>query len=342
MRCERCNFENIPGQDTCIKCGSALLIKNTAVDIYPPRMSKWKKPFRDFLRSMRKGKIVPQIKANQNSSFWPKDLFSDKLIGLLLCIVPGLAHLVNKRFKEIRYYFAAWLILLLVGLFCYGSTAGFICIGLAIGLHAGITIQYGLFKELVNLREKIAMLILILIGLTSVYYISPQILFPNLVGRYSSLTIPYYNVIAGDYLLARSNLNPDILLPRGSLVSVHPLTIGGHNINTGTRNINTTIGEIVGLPGENIRSGIVKDVFIVNGQELSPEQYPVPQWLQNRDFFCTIPNNSYFVSMRYNVAAHGIRLTNTHINEVCLIRKNEIEARAFLRWWPLARRGFLP
>jgi hypothetical protein len=291
---------------------------------------------------MRKGKIVPHIKVKQNSSSWHKDLFNDKLIGLLLCIVPGLAHLVNKRFKEIRYYFAAWLILLLIGLFCYGSTIGFICIGLAIGLHASITIQYGLFKELANLREKIAMLIHILIGLASVYYISPQILFPNLVGVYSSLTIPYYNVVAGDYLLARSNLNQDTLLPRGSLVSIHPLTIVGHNINTGTRNINTTIGEIVGLPGENIRIGIVKDVFIVNDQELNPEQYPVPQWLLKRDFFCKIPNNSYFVSMQYNVAAHGMRLTNAHINGICLIRKDEIEARAFLRWWPLARRGFLP
>jgi hypothetical protein len=343
MRCESCKFENIPGQNTCIKCGSALVIKSVAFDIHPPRMSKWKKPFRGVLRSMRKGKIASSVKANAkpDSPSWVRELFSDELIGLVLCIIPGLGHLVRRRFREVRWYFAAWLILLASGLFCYGSPAGFICIGLAVGVHVGIAVQYGLLKRLDNPREKAVMLILALIGLTLLYRYSSHILFPNLVGGYSSLTIPSYNVVAGDYLLARSHVDQNMLLPRGSLVLIHPVTVGGHyGVGTAAQGQSTTIGEIVGLPGENI--GIIRHVFVVNGRELNTEQYPVPKWLQNRNFFSTIPENHYFVSTRYSVAVHGLTLTRRYIEQVCLIATDDIEARAFLRWWPLARRGFLP
>ncbi len=343
MRCERCKFENIPGQDTCIKCGSALLIKSVALDIHPPRMSKWKKPFRNILRSMRKGRIVPpiKVKAKPDSPSWLKKLFSDELVGLVLCIVPGLAHVVHKRFKEIRWYFAAWLVLLVSGLFFYGTPAGFICIGLAVGVHAGITVQYGLLRRLSNLREKTVMVLLVVIALGLLYRFSPHVLFPSLASGYSSLTIPYYNVVAGDFLLARSNPDPNILLPRGSLVLVHPVTVGAHRrVGIGAQNQDTVIGEIVGLPGETIQ--IVKSVFVVNGQELNTEQYPVPSWLRNGNFSGTVPDNCYFVSTRYNVVVHGTALTDAHIGQVCFIPTRDIEARAFLRWWPLARRGFLP
>ena len=148
MRCERCKFENIPGQTTCIKCGSVLQITSSPLSIYPPRMPKWQKPFRNFSRLFRKSKTIAFINAKLHIPKWLQDLFSDQAIGLLLCLIPGLAHLINKRFKEIRLYFFAWLVLLLTGVFLYGGTAGYICIGLAIGLHVGITIQYGIFKNL--------------------------------------------------------------------------------------------------------------------------------------------------------------------------------------------------
>lgn len=337
MRCERCKFENIPGQKTCIKCGSTLEIKPTAINIHPPRMSKWKKPLRNLLRLMRKGKVIPQESIRLHSPSWFREVFSDSFLGLFFSIIPGLAHSIQKRFGEIKWYFLAWLVLLLSGLFLYGSAAGFICLGLAVGLHAGIAVQYGIIKDLENLREKILTVILVLLALTFIYRFTPRILVPNLTGGYSGLSVPFHKVEAGDYLLAWGGLDKKALLARGSLVLIHPVTFTSHGRTTVSKE--EVISQIVGLPGEQLE--IQEGFFVVDGQQLDIDKYPVPQWLQKLNFSVTIPDNSYFVSARYNVAAHGVRLEASHARQVCLVKAGDIEAKAFMRWWPLLKRGFI-
>jgi len=120
---------------------------------------------------------------------------------------------------------------------------------------------------------------------------------------------------------------------------IHPSTFRGYNRWGLISGNDTVIGEIVGLPGERLQ--IVNEVFVVDSKLLDVEKYPVPQWLRNRAFSATIPNDSYFVSSRYNVSAHGIQLTASHIKQVCVLKTTDIEAKAFMRWWPLLRRGFL-
>ena len=338
MRCERCKFENIPGQKTCIKCGSALEIKSTAINVHPPRASSWGKPFRNVLRRMRRGKIVPQQSIKFRFPSWLKKGLGDSFVGLLLSIIPGLAHFIQKRFREIRWYFLAWLVLLISGLFLYGSAAGSICLGLAVGVHAGIAVQYGIIKDLANLREKILAVILVLLALTFIYRFIPRILFPNLTGGYSSITVPYHKVEAGDYLLAWGGLDQESLLARGSLVLIHPATFTSHGDRVTLRR-ETTIGEIVGLAGEELQ--IDDGVFVIDGQQLDAGKYPVPQWLRGTNLSVRIPNNSYFVSVRYNVRTYGIKLGASHIRQVCLVKAGDIEAKAFMRWWPLLKRGFI-
>lgn len=301
-------------------------------------MSKWKRPFRSLLRLIRSSKVVPQKDIILQYPPWLGEVFSDSLLGLFLSIIPGLAHAIRNRFKEIRLYFLAWLVLLLSGLFLYGSAEGFICLGLAVGIHAGIAVRYGIMKDLPNLREKIATVVLVLIALTFIYRYTPRILFPNLTGGYSSLTVPYYRVEAGDYLLAWAGLDQEALLTRGSLVLIHPVTLTGHR-RVFTKSNKEIIGQIVGLAGEQLE--IQSGVFIIDGQRLDSSKYPVPQWLQKINFSATIPDSTYFVSARYNVAAHGVKLEASHIRQVCLVKTSDIEAKAFMRWWPLLRRGFL-
>jgi hypothetical protein len=287
---------------------------------------------------MRKGKAFPHINAKSHLTPRVKEFFNDSFLGLFLSIIPGLAHWTQNRFKEIRWYFLAWLILLLSGVFLYGSAAGYICLGLAIGVHAAIALQYGILKNLTNISEKIVTSILVLIGLTLLYRFIPRIPPLNFDGGYSSLTIPYYNVEAGDYLLARGGLDEKDLLSRGSLVLIHPATLGGYR-RTVTRGNDTVIGEVVGLPGERLQ--IIGEVFIIDGQLLDVEKYPVPQWLRSIPFSATIPNDSYFVSSRYSVRAQGVQLRASDISQVCMVKTTDIEAKAFMRWWPLLKRGFL-
>ena len=235
-------------------------------------------------------------------------------------------------------YFAAWLVLILTGLFLFGSLPGSICIGLAVGLHVGMTIQYGLLKNLDNYREKIAVVVLLLIGFFFVYGIIPDLIFPFLTINRSTLTIPSYNISEGDTLLARSNIDRGAVLARGSLVLIHPVFIGGHQVRAQS-NPGTIIAEIVGLPGENIQ--VSENAFVINNKQLDVEQYPVPGWLQKSNFSGIIPNDSYFISAQYRLGGHGVMLTDSNIRQVCIVAKNNIEAKAFMRWLPLAKRGFL-
>jgi len=341
MRCERCKFENIPGQKTCIKCGSTLEITHTQINVHPPRMSKWKKPFRNSLRLMRKSKAIPQEKIKIKFPRWFSNSFNDSFLGLCLSIIPGLAHLIQRRFREIRWYFLAWVVLLTSGLFLYGSTAGYLCIGLAVGMHAGIALQYGILKELVNFTEKIITAVIVLIAFTVIYRYAPRIIAPNLTSGYSSLTIPFHNVEAEDFLLAWRDMGQKSPIDRGSLVLIHPVNLRTYGVgrNTVTVREDVIIGQVVAIPGEKLE--IQHGVFIANGLKLDLDKYPVPQWLQKVKFSAIIPANSYFVSVEYNLRAHGIAFNTSYVDEICIVKAENIEAKAFMRWWPLAKRGFI-
>lgn len=305
------------------------------IDVHPPRMSRWQKPFRNLLRLMRKGKIVPHESPRLHYPPWLKEVFNEGFWGLLLSVIPGLAHVLNKRFREIRWYFWGWLILLAAGLFMYSSEAGFSCIGLAIGLHAGIAVQF-VMNDLDNLREKIVAIILALIVFTSIYVFVPGRIIPNLSGGHASFNIPDLNIEEGDYLLAWSGLD-HTLLDRGSLVQLNALrfTTGGR----GHAQTDEVIGQVVAFPGELVE--IHEGFFNVNGKQLDAERYPVPQWLLSLPFSAIVPDNCYFISMRYNVGGYGIRLEASYVNNVCFVEANDIEARVFMKWWPLSKRGFL-
>jgi hypothetical protein len=338
MRCERCKFENIPGQKTCIKCGSILEAESEQIDIHPPRMSKWKKPIRYLSRLIRKW-IAPLNNIEINCPAWITQASDDILIGLFLSVIPGLAHLTQKRFKEIRWYFLVWLVLLISGLFLYGGQAGFICLGLAIGVHTTIAVQYKILKELEGIGKKLVMIILILIALTIIYSFSPRILIPNLTGRYSNMSAPYQKIAIGDYLLGWHNVKENTALKRGDLVFIHPEYFGTHRRQTHTGR-ELIVGQIVGLAGEQLD---IKDgVFIVNGQKLDSNIYPIPQWLQINDYSVIIPERSYFISVRYNITVgHNMALQSTQVNLICIRKAEDIQSRIFMRWWPLSTRGFI-
>ncbi len=339
MRCERCKFENIPGQKTCVKCGSILEIRTRAIDVHPPRMANWKKSFREMARLMRQIYIAPRQNDNRfHFQTRIKEILNDDFVGLIISIIPGLAHLIKGRFNEIRWYFWGWLVSLLLALFLYSSLAGFILLGLSIAVHGAIGLRYGIMQTLTNAREKIVTVILVLIALTVIYRFIPHLIFPALAGGYSSVTIPHDNIITGDYILAWRNVDKGIQLPRGSLVMVHPAYYNGHN-RIVTRSGDLALGEIVGLAGEEVQ--IAGGAYIINGKELDKEKYPVPEWLRNVNFSIMVPEKSYFVSMRYNLTAYGMALNNSDIRNICITTADDIEAKAFMRWWPLSRRGFI-
>jgi hypothetical protein len=298
-------------------------------------MAPWKKPIRNMARWARRWRILPSgSPAKARSSRFKMDSEDYSCLwGLLLSIVPGLAHLVYRRFREIRWYFLGWLIALSIGLFLYGTNIGLCFVGLAIGLHAWIAVQHSLIKRLETLGERLGAVLVLLIVLALFYWAVPRVILPDLRGGYTALTLPHQNIQPRDYLLGWRDEMSSHPLPRGSLVLTRMAYIGRGRRASRER---LMFVQIVGLPGETIQ--IKGDIYIIDGKPLDREKYPLPQWLHERRISIIVPPDSYFVVSEYNV---HLNIREGHIRTACLVRFEDVRARAFMRWLPLSRRGFI-
>ncbi len=333
MRCVRCQSENMPGQQRCFKCGS-ILGAEAVVDIHPPRMPAWKGPFREIMRGIR-GLRRPPAKPQKRRGH---ELFtraaSDALVGVVLNVIPGLAHALNQRFREVKLLVLAWVVLLSLGLFLYGSTVGFILVGLAIGVHVWIALKFGLFDEIGDIGTRIGAIFVGAAMLTALYWAVPRAVFWGYATGYTTLKIPDMSIESGDYLLIRRIDGAETPVARGTLVWFRPTNQYGAAVMQPL-----TVGQVIGLPGEKV--SIVKGIFSVDGQTLNAERFPVPHWIRNRPLQISVPRGSYFVSSEYTVGGHGMGLTEQAIRTVTIVSGERIRGRAFMRWWPLGRRGFI-
>ncbi len=334
MRCQRCQFENIPGETRCLRCGSILEAKDVAVDVHPPRMAYWKKPERAALRWLRlhialpEGLTVPRVPA------FLRIMSADAFLGLILSIIPGLAHYISGRFREIRWFVLGWFLALLAGIFFYGGGLGFLLLGLAVGLHGWIAFSYALSKERTEISGKIRDFAVVLVVFAIFYWGIRATAFRDFVFGLSNLAIPNQDVQVGDVLLARRSRAHGGNFPRGSLVFGRFPQIYGNQVMP---NRYTVSGQIVALPGEKIE--INGGRFVVNEKVLDGDKFPVPRWLSREQLSATIPVDCYFVSTAYRHG--GANLTGGMMRDVCILQKSDIEALAVMRWFPLAKRGFL-
>lgn len=330
-----------------MRCGSVLEAASVAIPVHPPRMPAWQKPVRGLFRRLREHHLAPERLPGRSIARFigriADIIFSDTTVGLLLSVVPGLAHLVKGRSGEVRRHVALWALCLILGLFLYGSLPGFLWIGLAIGLHAWIAIQSGALREVLDPVPRAGIVLAMVAVLTVLYGTVPRMAAYGLAGGHTTFTIPAIDVQEGDFLLVR-RLGDEAVsrLPRGTLVQFRPTVLYNVHGDARGQGSQTVIGQIVGLPGETIR--IADDAYIVDGQPQDPNRLPVPSWLQSRRWVSeiSIPPARYFVSTEYTVHGHGqLRLDDGMIKNACVIPAPEIRGRAFMLWWPVWRRGFI-
>jgi type IV secretory pathway protease TraF len=341
MRCSRCEFENIPGQARCIRCGSILEAGSEVIQIYPPRMPAWRGPFRDAMRRFRGWRLVPERPPTAIGRALDK-LASGNLAGLVLSIVPGLAHLLSGHFKEVWLFVLLWFIVLGAGLFFYGSGIAMVLIGLAIAIHAWIAVRDSLFKVITEFLERAGAILLVLVALAVLYWAMPRIVAPNLTGGYISLDIPAMNIHSGDYLLVRRLADVNEPLARGTLVLIRPESYRGTHREANLNPRSLMIGQIAALPGETIH--VQGNAYVIDKRRLDPNSLPVPRWLQGYPprAGLYVPPESYFVSTEYVWAEHGnVGNVDPMISNVCILKASDIRGRAFMQWWPLSRRRFI-
>jgi hypothetical protein len=172
---------------------------------------------------------------------------------------------------------------------------------------------------------------------------TPRVIDIGVVGAQTLVAVPALKVHTGDYLLVRRITDANAALPRGTLVFVglRQYRRGYRNDQVGNNPRNLMIGQIAGLPGESI--SIRNKLYFIGTRPLDPNMFPVPAWLQQHPLKSRleIPRDAYFVSSVYRVAGQDGILTDAMIADVCMIKTMDIHGRAFMRWLPLARRGYI-
>ncbi|MCE5184639.1 MAG: S26 family signal peptidase [Planctomycetaceae bacterium] len=332
MRCLQCEFENMPGLTKCMRCGSVLQAP-AAVEVHPPRMSRWKKPVRHIMRSLRQ--TVPAAAwSDEEHRFhifpeWLRKASRVSFFGAVLSFIPGFAHIIQRRFFSIRWWVLAWLVLLLGGLFLFGSTLGQILLGAAVGVHVWIALHSAVLKEYDSLRVRVGYYLAFLVIFYISYQVLGRVIFFNMRPGFSASHVPAVQVHRGDLLLGRTDIDPNGLA-RGSYVLTPLSTLGGHN-----RRSTPVYVQVVALPGEVV--DVNDGSWTVNGNFLDTEQYPIPVWLTKLKFRTVVPEDSYFINAEFR----GTGYNSQQAASVCIVVRNRIEAKAFMRWIPLRRRGFI-
>lgn len=336
MRCQRCEFENMPGLTTCMRCGSVLQSGPAKIEVHPPRSPAWKKPLRGFRRGLRQLKPAPawtEPEQATGQAGWLQTAVRVNFLGAFLSIIPGFAHLVQGRFYAIHRWVLAWLTLLLSALFFYGSVFGLMLLGLAIGVHVWIALHSAFLAEYEDLRARIWGFLLILIFFFIGYMAVGRLLFYNYRGGYAVAHVPARQVHRGDYLLGRRNQIQPEDLTRGSFVLAELSSVHGRRVFRRPEAVGYV--QIIGLPGETV--GLKENVFYIDDEPLDADRFPVPGWLRGRALTATVPEDSYFVSAQYE----GRGYNASQAIDVSLIDRERIAAKAFLRWNPVRRRGFI-
>src|SRR5262245_19626175 len=49
MQCPNCRFQNMPGLESCGRCGTSLALATAVLDVNPPRATSWQKHVRRWL-----------------------------------------------------------------------------------------------------------------------------------------------------------------------------------------------------------------------------------------------------------------------------------------------------
>ncbi len=138
MQCSNCQFQNIPGVQTCGRCGASLQLASLAIDVHPPRagrVAKWRR------RWFPIGRYWSRFRAAAANGFsgvritgWPSDLQTPAV--LLRMVVPGWAQRYAGRTVRGRRMFWCYVGCLSWGLLFAGTPLGWFLLGLAISLHA--------------------------------------------------------------------------------------------------------------------------------------------------------------------------------------------------------------
>jgi signal peptidase I len=344
MQCPSCRFENMPGLETCGRCGTSLALAAAAIDVHPPRASRAAKRVRQAVpRRLLYRARDAAIEARRAVA---GSIVEDSRIplpepGILpRLIVPGWAHLYTGQRVRGWFFLGSYLPLLLIGLTRWGTDLGSIAAGLAFSVHASSVVDILIRQGTVRFPKMMATACMASLVLASLIYAPAGWLLAYRLAapiEYAHESPPFRR---GDVVLINRWAYALTTPRRGAVVQFRP-NVAGRVADPNQRAFHTRwayeenelIDRLVGLPGDRVVWDGGK--LAINGTPVSwrpllPERLP-----PHLDI--TVPAGRYLILPTTSVAATNAGGGQSYWEFAGLFPGDDILGAAYLRVAPLSR-----
>jgi signal peptidase I len=348
MQCPSCRFENMPGLDSCGRCGTALGLSTATIDVNPPRASKTAKR----VRKMVPRRLIYQARdvAAEARRVVSGSIVDDSRVPLPTpdvlsrLVVPGWAHIHLGMPARGQVFLLAYLPLLLFGLLYWGTGMGGILLGLAFSVHTSSVTDILIRQGTVRFPRIMAIAAFVSLALAVVVYVPAGLTLTQVAApiEFTIDTPPFKRldvVLVNHWAFAlTSPRRGDVVFytPRNSMRTRADQNQGlGHGRYVFEEN--QLIDRVIGLPGDHVICDQRK--ITINGEAVSWKPL-LPQHMPGH-LEITVPLDRYFILPTTSVGAIRVGGSESFWKDAGLIPRSEILGGVYLLSNPLSRFWFI-
>ncbi len=346
MQCPSCRFENMPGLESCGRCGTSMRLNTAVINTSPPRASRTAKRIR---------KIVPRrlvYEARDVAARTRRAVAGSIVEGshvplpepaiLRRLIVPGWAHIHSGLVLRGRAFFGAYGPSLLLGLSLWGTPEGSILLGMAFSVHASSVIDILIRQGTVRFPRMLATAAVVSLALAAFYYPAGEVLlrvaqpveFAMDAPPFQRLDVVLVNRWA--YRVGTPRRGDVILYSPLSSSRLRPADYAFAHVRFAFAE-NQLIDRLVGVPGDRVVWD--RGQLVINGTAV-PWKPLLPQRLPAR-LDITVPEDRYLILPTTSVAATLDAGSTSFWKDAGSLPASEVLGRAYLRSNPWSRLWFI-
>ncbi len=339
MQCASCQFENMPGTPSCVRCGASLNFA-AVLSVAPPRAGARRKAIRRWLPLRQSYYPVHNSAVAIGQSMGTAISRSLRIhlppaLAIVRMILPGWAHAYLGHKERGWVFFCAWIIALAVGIVAFGSTAGAIALGLSFAVHAASVLDLLLQVNQTSPRSIMIAAALTIAVLATIYV-------P--VGRAASGYVSSRRLIetaepfaSGDVVIFRPGAYATMLPQTGDVVLYRSTPFNAEAPRRAWRQAVYRIGgewvdRVIAGPDSTVR--FEDGILLVNGEPspfmpLNPQNLPSLLLVQvPRDACCILPTTNPYLP--------GTQDGDTFASR-CIVPRSQIVGKVILRNYPVWR-----
>lgn len=347
MQCPSCRFENMPGLDSCGRCGSSLTLSTATIDVNPPRASRSARRVRRIVPThlfyRARDAAVEARRAVAGSMIEDSHVPLPEPAILSRLIVPGWAHIHSGLRIRGWFFLAIYVPLILTGFLRWGTLLGSVAAGLAFSVHASSVMDILMRQGTVRFPRMMAMALMVSLALAALVYVPAGQLLMRLAApiEYAHDAPPFRRfdiVLINRWAFALTSPR------RGAVVQFRPanLIARGPAIQTAFHmrlvyEENELIDRVVGLPGDRVVWDEGK--LSINGEPV-PWTPLIPSRLPAH-LDVTVPEGRYLILPTTSTSAERAGGSESFWKFAGLVSRDDILGGAFLRAAPITRLWFI-